>query len=45
MLFQIYLRKFGCDVIEINCERTGIFPRLPEPLPENLTTTMNAVKD
>lgn len=40
-----YLRKFGCEVIEMNCERTGIFPRLPEPLPENLTETMKAVKD
>ncbi len=37
------LRKFGCEVVEINCERTGIFPRLPEPLPENLTATMEAV--
>ena len=40
-----YLRLFGCDVIEMNCEKTGIFPRLPEPLPENLTETMKAVKD
>jgi phosphomannomutase len=39
------LRKFGCEVIEINCEKTGIFPRLPEPLPENLTATMKAVTD
>ena len=39
------LRKLGCEVIEINCERTGIFPRLPEPLPENLTETMKAVTD
>lgn len=38
------LRDFGCEVIEMNCERTGIFPRLPEPLPENLIDTMNAVK-
>lgn len=37
------LRKFGCEVIELNCDRTGIFPRLPEPLPENLTATMKAV--
>ena len=37
------LGKFGCEVIELNCERTGIFPRLPEPLPENLTETMKAV--
>ena len=38
------LKKFGCDVIELNCEKTGIFPRAPEPLPENLTETMKAVK-
>lgn len=37
------LRNFGCEVIVMNCERTGIFPRLPEPLPENLTGTMKAV--
>ncbi len=39
------LRKFGCDVVETNCDKTGIFPRLPEPLPENLTATMKAVID
>ena len=39
------LREFGCEVIEMNCEKTGIFPRLPEPLPENLTETMKAVKN
>lgn len=39
------LRNFGCEVIEMNCEKTGIFPRLPEPLPENLTATMKAVID
>ncbi len=38
------LRKFGCEVIEMNCEKTGIFPRNPEPIPENLTETMKAVK-
>ncbi len=38
------LRMFGCDVIEMNCEKTGIFPRPPEPLPENLVKTMKAVK-
>ncbi|PKL83846.1 MAG: phosphoglucosamine mutase [Ignavibacteriae bacterium HGW-Ignavibacteriae-3] len=38
------LDKLGCNVIQINCERTGIFPRLPEPIPENLTATMRAVK-
>lgn len=39
------LRDFGCEVIEMNCEKTGIFPRLPEPIPENLIETMKAVKE
>jgi phosphomannomutase len=39
------LREFGCEVIELNCERSGIFPRLPEPIPDNLTETMKAVSD
>lgn len=39
------LKLFGCEVIEINCEKTGIFPRLPEPLPENLSETIKTVKD
>ncbi len=39
------LREFGCEVIEMNCEKSGIFPRLPEPLPENLTETFSAVKE
>ena len=38
------LRELGCEVIEYNCEKTGIFPRLPEPIPENLTETMKEVK-
>lgn len=37
------LKEFGCEVIEKDCEKTGIFPRLPEPIPENLTGTMKAV--
>jgi len=38
-----FLKEFGCEVIEINCEKTGIFPRTPEPLPENLIVTMKRV--
>jgi phosphomannomutase len=37
------LRNLGCEVIELNCEKSGIFPRLPEPIPENLTETMASV--
>lgn len=39
------LDKLGCEFIPINCDKSGIFPRLPEPLPENLTDTMKAVKE
>jgi len=39
------LNEFGCEVVKINCEKSGIFPRLPEPIPENLTETMLAVKE
>lgn len=39
------LKDFGCEVIEMNCEKSGVFPRLPEPLPEYLTETFQAVKD
>jgi phosphomannomutase len=38
------LKELGCKVIEMNCEKSGIFPRLPEPIPENLKKTMQAVK-
>ena len=40
-----FLKEFGCEVIEVNCEKTGIFPRAPEPLPENLIDTMQIVKE
>ena len=40
----LLLKKLGCSVIEMNCEKSGIFPRLPEPILENLTATMRAVK-
>ncbi|MDR3667937.1 MAG: phosphoglucosamine mutase [Ignavibacteriaceae bacterium] len=40
-----FLRQFGCNVIELDCEKTGVFTRLPEPLPENLTKAMKSVSD
>ncbi len=40
-----FLEKLGCEVIEKDCEKSGIFPRKPEPVPENLTETMNAIKE
>ena len=38
------LKEFGCEVVEYDCEKTGIFSRKPEPLPENLIGTMAKVK-
>lgn len=37
--------KLGVNYIRMNCEKSGVFPRLPEPIPENLLDTMKAVKD
>lgn len=30
------LRDLGCEVVELNCDQSGIFARPPEPVPENL---------
>ena len=30
------LREFGCNVVEMNCDVSGIFSHPPEPIPENL---------
>lgn len=38
------LREMGCDVIEMNCDVSGVFAHTPEPIPENLTTVMDRVR-
>ena len=38
------LEQFGCQVVGINCEPSGWFPRNPEPLPENLGELCTAVR-
>ena len=38
------LEDFGCEVIKMYCDDSGIFPRLPEPLPENLVETLERVR-
>lgn len=38
------LERFGCEVIKLNCDVSGVFAHTPEPLPENLTQLREAVK-
>jgi len=38
-----FLRALGCRVIELNTTPNGIFPRDPEPVPENLKVLRKAV--
>lgn len=37
------LATLGCEVIPLYCDGTGIFPHIPEPLPENLIDLANSV--
>jgi phosphomannomutase len=37
------LREFGCEVIEMYCDASGVFAHTPEPLPENLTALAERV--
>ncbi len=38
------LEKLACEVIKIDCDGTGLFTRMPEPIPENLKKTCLAVR-
>ena len=37
MIVPRLLKEFGCQVIEMNCDVSGVFTHTPEPIPENLT--------
>lgn len=39
------LRRLGCTVVEMNCDVSGIFSRLPEPVPENLGNLCQRVRE
>ncbi len=39
------LQKFGCEVIPLFCDVTGIFGHTPEPIPENLTALREKVRE
>ena len=38
------LESFGCDYVILNEEANGLFPRSPEPIPQNLGELCEAVK-
>jgi len=38
------LKEMGCEVIEMNCDVSGVFAHTPEPIPENLTDLALRVK-
>ncbi|MCX6136765.1 MAG: phosphoglucosamine mutase [Ignavibacteriales bacterium] len=43
LIVPILLRSLGCDVIEMNCNISGVFSHTPEPIPENLTALSQRV--
>jgi len=45
VLSERFLEELGCEVVTINDTPDGIFPHLPEPIPENLKQLEKAVKE
>ena len=43
IIYPELLELFGCQVVRLNCDNSGIFTRNPEPLPENLTKLCETV--
>jgi len=39
------LRAMGCEVIQLNCSQTGIFPRPSEPVESNLSVLIGATRE
>ncbi|MCF7809138.1 MAG: phosphoglucosamine mutase [Candidatus Marinimicrobia bacterium] len=40
----MFLERLGCDVIRLNCNNDGNFVHTPEPLPENLLSLRETVR-
>jgi len=43
-MLKTLLEELGCEVVGFHLEPTGVFPRSPEPLPENLRDVCAAMK-
>jgi phosphomannomutase len=39
------LKEFGCTVIEMGCDVSGVFSHIPEPIPENLSGICSRVRE
>jgi len=44
MIIPTLLKTLGCEVIEMNCDVSGVFAHRPEPVPENLSALAQRVK-
>ena len=44
IITPMLLRELGCEVIEMNCDVSGVFAHTPEPIPENLSELCRRVK-
>lgn len=44
IIMPVLLNELGCEVIEMNCDVSGVFAHTPEPVPENLTDLCMRVK-
>jgi len=45
VISPVLLERLGCKTFKINCNTSGYFPHLPEPIPDNLQQLCRAVKD
>jgi phosphomannomutase len=45
IIVPLLLRELGCEVIEMNCDASGMFAHIPEPIPENLTELCQRVTE
>lgn len=39
------LERFGVRIHKLHCDSSGVFPHIPEPIPANLSSLCQAVKD
>jgi len=44
MIVPRLLKELGCDIVEMNCNVSGIFSHIPEPIPENLRDLSKKVR-